>query len=209
MSNILKKIKTVDFPSDQYVRKETKKEQIVLHHTVSSVGVKGDINWWLKDKRRIATAIIIHHDGTPYQCFSTKYWAYHLGVKGGSFLDMHSIGVEIDSAGGLKKRESGGWEDIYGRYIEDSRVVEYKKGFRGYYAFEKYTGEQIETLRQLLLFWNDRYGIPLDYNESMWDKSSIAIDGEPGIWAHVSFRSDKSDVHPQIELINMLRSLKT
>ena len=57
--NILEKIVVLGFPPDQYYREATSKNQIILHHTVSGRGVKGDWNWWLTDKRRIATHIII------------------------------------------------------------------------------------------------------------------------------------------------------
>jgi hypothetical protein len=42
----------------------------------------------------------------------------------------------------------------------------------------------------------------------MFDVSKEALSGESGIWSHTSFRSDKSDIHPQGELIKMLKSLK-
>jgi hypothetical protein len=35
-----------------------------------------------------------------------------------------------------------------------------------------------------------------------------ALSGTPGVWTHVSYRADKSDCHPQIELINALKELK-
>ena len=41
----------------------------------------------------------------------------------------------------------------------------------------------------------------------MWDISDKALAGEAGVWTHVSFRTDKSDCHPQPELIQMLKSL--
>jgi hypothetical protein len=62
-------------------------------------------------------------------------------------------------------------------------------------------------VRKLLIFWNERYGIPLDYNQDMWALSSKALSGQDGVWTHVSFREDKSDCHPQPELIEMLKSL--
>jgi len=214
--SILDKIIKVDFPVEQYIPRITEKNQIVLHHTVSpSNSVKGDIATWLRSKLRIATCMIIDEDGTPFQCFSSKYWAYHLGIKSSVFkkhnikyelLDDNSIGIEIDSAGGLTKK-GGEWYDTYNHKLSDDKVVEYPDAYRGYHAFQKYTNEQIETVRELLVFWNKRYGIPLDYNEDMWDVSENALKGTPGIWSHTSYRSDKSDIHPQKELIDMLKKL--
>jgi len=117
MMNILEKIVTIGFPADQYYREVTDKSQVCLHHTVSGRGVKGDITWWETDPLRIATCMIIHHDGTPYQLFSSRFWGHHLGIKravfdkygvqgSNTFLNMACIGIEIDSWGPLM--DSGG-----------------------------------------------------------------------------------------------------
>ena len=215
--SVLDKLIQVDFPAHQYVPRETKKTQIVLHHTVSpNNSVKGDIATWVNSKARIATSIIVGGDGTPYQLFSSKYWAWHLGIKASVFkennipyqlLDDNAIGIEIDSAGGLKKKKDGKWYDVYGYHIPEYDVVEYPEGFRGYYGFQKYTSMQLETVKELLILWNKRYGISLEYNADMFDISTDALKGKNGIWSHTSFRKDKSDVHPQKELIAMLQSL--
>jgi N-acetyl-anhydromuramyl-L-alanine amidase AmpD len=207
----------VDFPSNQYIRKQTNKKQLVLHHTVSGQGVDGDIAWWRKTTQRIGTAIIIDWKGKIYQCFSSKYWAYHLGA-GDANLDKGSIGIEIDSWGGLVKHNRlwypAKWDKKLKKNIANislspvKNIQKYPKGFRGFYAFEKYTDEQIEALRKLLVFFSKKYKIPLDYNEDMWDVSDKAMRGKEGIWTHVSYRKDKSDCHPQTELIEMLKSLK-
>ncbi len=235
-NNLLKlnldEIIQVNFPEDQYLKEQTEKKQIVLHHTVSGQGVDGDISYWRSTVERVGTAIIVGWDGKIYQCFSTIYWAHHLGVtaawlkeKGyadyairNTILNKASIGIEIDAWGGLMKYQ-GQWYPAYWDNIKQKNipllsvkpiknVQEYPNGFRGYYGFEKYTNEQIEAVRKLLVYWNQRYGIPLDYNPMMFDISHDAISGKPGIWSHTSFRPDKSDIHPQPELIQMLKSLK-
>jgi N-acetyl-anhydromuramyl-L-alanine amidase AmpD len=216
----LKELIQVDFPDNQYYRKETNKTQVCLHHTVSGVGVNGDISHWLSTPDRIATAMIVGRDGKIYQCFSTKYWAHHLGTKAANNqkLNENSIGIEIDSWGGLVKHTDGKYypalwnkeKKKFTPYLKAGvveNVVLYPKGYRGFYAFEKYTDEQIEAVRKLLVFWNEKFGIPLNYNEDMWDLSNKAMSGTPGIWSHVSYRKDKSDCHPDVDLIKMLKSL--
>lgn len=191
---------------------------IVLHHTVSGKGVKGDITHWLKSKFNIGTCVIVSRDGTVNQIFSSRYWAYHLGVKGYVYKrfnipykrwDMNSIGVELDSYGGLVKDEAGLWRTVYGNLVDQNNVQEYPKGYRNYYAFEKYTPQQIEATRRLLVYWSELYGIPLDYHPNMWETNADALSGKAGVWSHTSFRFDKSDVHPQPELVQMLKSLKS
>ena len=211
----LSKIVQHDFTSREYNKAVYDKKQIVLHHTASGNGVNGDINWWLKDKKRIGTCIIIARDGTIHQVFSSKYWAYHLGENGKDHVslglryrrnDMESIGIEIDSWGGLKKKGDD-WVSYTEKVVSKENVQEYPDEFRGYKAFEKYTPEQIESVRQLLVFWNERYDIPLSYDEHIWDINRAALSGKPGVYTHVSYRSDKSDCHPQPELIEMLKEL--
>jgi hypothetical protein len=131
---------------------------------------------------------------------------------------MASIGIEIDAWGGLMRSNRqwypAKWDATLKQNVPNTavrpiqNVQVYEQGFKGFFGFEKYTAAQIEAVRQLLVFWNERYGIPLDYNEDMWALSNKALSGTPGIWTHVSFREDKSDCHPQPELIQMLKSLK-
>ena len=223
-------IKDVNFPENQYFKQEFAKTQIAIHHTVSGPGVMGVVNWWLSTPDRIATSIIIDRNGDIIRCFSTKYWAYHLGVRSEDIiasgiakynrLDYNCIGVELDSWGGLVKHTDGKWypatwDTKKKKSVPNTKctavenVTEYPKGFRGFYGFESYTAEQIEALKELLLYWNKTWNIPLDYHPTMWELSADALSGAPGIWTHVSMRTDKSDTHPQLELKTMLQSLKS
>lgn len=226
----------VGFPKDQYYPQRTVKKQVCLHHTVSpNHSPLGDINWWKQTAARVGTPGIITFNGDYYRLFSSKYWIHHLGVKSkflrenmatktNTQLNKMSIGIEIDSAGGLI--EVAGlyypvWNFIgdprdkqlcalkYRTPIDDYHIQHYENGYRGYEAFQKYTCEQIETLKDLLLSWNMYYGIPIEYNPSMWDIDINALNGVPGVYSHTSYRSDKSDCHPQPELIEMLQSLKS
>ena len=212
------KIKSVALPEDQYKKVAHEKKQIFIHHTVSGPGVMGDVNWWNQTEEDVATCVIIDRDGTIYQAFSSRYWAHHLGIKSTVFkglglpsinskLNKESIGIEIDSWGGLTK-DGDDWKSTTGKVIPTEQVQLYPEGFRGYYAFEKYTDEQIAATRQLIDYWGDNYAIPLDYKgDGLWDMSTAALQGESGVWTHVSVRPDKSDCHPQPELVAMLKAL--
>ena len=218
----LSKIKAVDFPEDQYYPIETKKNQICLHHTVSGPGINGDVNTWLGDTAHVGTTFIIDREGVAYQLFSSKYWIHHLGVtkdiltqygfadlqSRNVMLNQGSIGFELDNWGFLTKGADGKFRAAYGNVV-DVPVQEYPNLFRGQRYYEKYTDAQLQTTGELLLYFHNKFGIPMDYNESMWDMSKDALSGKPGIWAHVSYRPDKSDLHPQKEVIDMLKILKS
>jgi len=223
----LSKIQVVPYPENKIFKEEFTKTQIVLHHTVSGDGIEGDIETWETGKDNVAVAIIIDRAGTPWQLFSSKYWAYHLAA-GNHNLDRHSIGVEIDNWGWLiagdgttkqfGKNPDGSYKMIhtimgkYYTYYGNSVAVPlqyYPNKFRGYNYFEKYSLSQLQTLGELILYWKLKYNIPLDYNEDIWDVSQRALNGTPGIWSHVSYRpaSQKTDCHPQPELVDLLKTL--
>lgn len=196
---------------DKYYKTEFDKKQIVLHHTVSGPGIRGDLATWMKYESNIATCIIIDRDGDMHQLFSSRYWGYHLGA-GKPYLDKTSIAIELDNWGQLEERD-GKLYTVYDSVV-DVPVVHYPQGFRGEQLFEAYPIAQLRAVGELLLLWNKTYGIPLDYHEDMWDVSQKALRGDPGVWTHVSYRPwpssrNKWDCHPDPNLISMLRTLKS
>jgi N-acetyl-anhydromuramyl-L-alanine amidase AmpD len=215
------KIKMLVLPDGQYVKEEYPKKQIVLHHTASGDNIEGIIADWAVTKERVATAFIIKRDGTPYQTFSSKYFAWHLGASNLS-LEQRSIGIELASWGYLVKGNGtvqsiggkmvktipGKFYADYGNIVECD-VQEYKDGFRGHTYYEKYSNEQIITVGEILLFFKQKYNIPLTYNEDMWNVTKRALNGDPGIWAHVSYlpASMRTDIHPQPEMIEMIKTI--
>lgn len=226
--SVLDNIIQVDFPKDKYYQKEYTKTQVCLHHTVSGNGVEGDLNSFLNRQDNVNVPILITRDGQIYQFYSTKYWAYHLGITTKDLykvgikiyhnINPFCIGVELDSWGGLLQSTNGNWYpalSVKGKFIPNTKcnsidndnIIFYDNGFRGFFAFEKYTKEQIQSVKELLILWNERYKIPLTYNQDMFELSKNALTGKLGIWTHASYRSDKSDCHPQPELIDMLKSL--
>ena len=204
----------------QFIKEAHEKKQIVLHHTGSGNNVTGDINWWNKTKERIATCIVIHRNGTIYQVFSSRYWAYHLGTgvstnnipwkfkKNGSLYDRHSIGIELDSWGYLTKKG-----DKYYSYanveIPEDHVEIYYKPHRGHYYYERYTDAQIESAIQLIQYWRAYYGIPVNYNEDIFDLCTRALEMQPGVYTHNSYVSAnlRNDIHPQPTLIKRLEEI--
>jgi N-acetylmuramoyl-L-alanine amidase len=202
-------LKMVDW--DKYYQQEFEKKQIVLHHTVSGPGTRGDLATWAKYNSNIATCVIIERDGTIQQLFSSRYWGYHLGA-GKPYLDKTSIAIELDNWGQLEEKD-GKLYTTYGNEV-DVDIVHYPKGFRGEQIFEAYTIPQIRAVGELLLLWNKTYGIPLTYRENFYDFSSKALSGEPGVWSHTSYRpwpstNNKWDIHPDPNLLSMLRTIST
>lgn len=215
-------IKKYPFPENKYFHDEYEKTQIVLHHTVSGRNIDGDVSTWANGKYNVGVTIIIDRNGVPWELFPSKYWAYHLGT-GDHSLDKHSIAIEIDNWGGFVLGDGttkkfgdkviqtvpGKYYAYYGNAVDNLILQEYPEGYRGYKYFEKYTIEQIRTVGKLLLYWREKYNIPLYYNPSMINFSQEAINGKQGVWLHTSYRKDKSDIHPQPEIMEMLKTICT
>lgn len=225
-------------PENEYFQEKATKKQIYIHHTASWGSGAGAIAWWKQDHnkdgspRKVGTFMCIsgyknhpshkHTDGELVQAFSSAHWAYHLGVSSSNSLQLNkeSIGIELTNWGQLKPLKDGTFvpADFYKSdessidskfKITSEKVVEYKDGFKGFNFYERYTDEQILSLKKLLLYLCKSYNITKTYHEDMFGFSQKALDGEPGIWTHVSVRtSGKWDCHPQPELIEMLKSLE-
>ena len=219
------KIKQVPLKETEYFKEEHKKTQIVLHHTAGNSSGVNVANDWAKDSRgRIATCIVISgkgskntYDGEIVQCFSSKHWAYHLGIKGDVFkaygvphqiLDKITIGIEICNWGQLEKRGDKFYNYV-DREVPADEVTTLDEPYKGYKYYHKYTDAQIESVKNLLEYWSKNYGIDLTFNwDQMFTVNKKALKGENGLYSHNSYRKDKVDIYPCPRMIEMLKSLQ-
>jgi N-acetyl-anhydromuramyl-L-alanine amidase AmpD len=201
------------FPESQYIKEEHPKKQIYLHHTAGGPDAIKTFQHWAANSERIATCVAISDDGKIVQGFNSKYWAFHLGLKESTFqkhgvpyrsLDKISIGIEICNWGQLKKVGSK-YFNYVNREVKD--VIQLDSPYKGFEYFHNYTDAQIESVRELLVLWKDRYGIPLTYREDIWTINPRALKGEAGVFTHNSVRADKVDIYPHPKMIQMLKSL--
>lgn len=226
----LKEIVQYQLPENQYFKEENPKAQIFLHHTAGNPNPFRAIDFWNSTPDHIGTAFCIGgepskdkdgkelwKDGAIVQAFGSKYWGYHLGLQQQTYkkygvayksLDKFSIGIEINNWGGLQYKD-GKFFTYVGSTVDEDEVVEYSVPFRGYKFYQKYTDAQIENTLRLVKYLCDKFNISKAYNEDMWDISGRALAGTNGIWTHVSVRPDKSDCHPQTELIEGLKALSS
>lgn len=211
----------VNFPTSQYIQEEHPKKQIYIHHTAGNSSAQQVFTGWASNTERIATCVAISGPGTNsvdgqiVQGFSSKYWAYHLGLKESTFqrfnvpyksLDKISIGIEICNWGQLTLRD-GKFYSYVNREIPANQVCELDKPHRGFKYYHNYSDAQIDSVRELLVLWNSRYNIPLTYIEDIWDVTPRALRGDAGVFTHNSVRTDKVDVYPHPKMIQMLKSL--
>jgi hypothetical protein len=121
-------------------------------------------------------------------------------------LDKLSIGIEICSWGPLEKRGDKFYNYV-DREVPADQVTELATPYKGYKFYHRYTDAQIESTKNLLLYWRDAYGIDLTYNDDIWSVSKRALRGESGVFTHNSYRKDKTDIHPCPRMIVMLKTL--
>ena len=200
---------------DQYFQDVHKKTQIYLHHTAGGGNAVSVAKYFQQKEGRVATAFVIGDKGTIVQLFSSKHWAYHLGLKPEVFaemgvayksLDKISIGIEICNYGPLTKK-NGYYYNYVGGKVDYTQVTILDKKYKGHIYWQRYTDEQIESTRQLLVYLCDTYGISKEYNDSIFNIDNRALKGENGIFTHNSVRHDKSDIYPCPRMIEMLKNL--
>ena len=152
-------------------------------------------------------------------------------------LNRTSIGIELCSFGGLTETTLAGaesqitedddpntipskvYKNAFGEIIDSSNVIQAvdKNGksitYKGYKYFEKYSNAQINVVKGKLQELMSKYNIPFKYDYDVLfgtgTVSRAALSGEKGVYTHNSVRTDKSDVFPQKELIEMLKSIAT
>lgn len=201
------KIKPIQFPESQYFKEAYPKKQIYLHHTAGNGNAEQVFMGWASNPDHIGTCVAISRDGQIVQGFASEYWAYHLGVKRAVVpLDKISIGIEVCNWGQLTNKE-GKFYNYVNREVPKEEVYELETPFKGFKYFQGYTDAQIQSVKELLLHFNNKYGIPLDYNEDIWDVNTRALKGTAGLYTHNSVRLDKVDIYPHHKMIEMLKSL--
>jgi len=176
---------------DEYVKKETKKNTIWLHHTAGGSRPDWTIGGWEKDFQKdkngnpvldskgnpkplkVGTHFVIGRksssseeklwDGKILKAFDDIYWAHHLGVSTKSEeLNSKSISIEICNYGPLTLRKDGRYYNYVNKPITDDDVCELDMEFRGHKYWEKYTDAQLESTRRLILYLKERWNIEIE-----------------------------------------------
>jgi N-acetyl-anhydromuramyl-L-alanine amidase AmpD len=211
----ISKIKQARLKESQFFAELSLKTQIYLHHTAGGGNAEAVSRYWNGNTERIATAFIIGADGLIVQCFSSKHWAWHLGVGQKEFkaqgvpyknLNKTSVGIEVCNWGYLKEKNGHFYNYVNAR-VPDSMVTTLETPYKGYKHWYKYTDAQIESTRQLLVYLCETYDIPKEYRSEIFGLDKEAFKGTPGIYTHNSVRKDKSDIYPCPRMIEMLKNL--
>ena len=171
-------IKDMFLDIGEYFPIDFKKTIIYLHHTAGSHRPDWVINAWNKDQnedgstRRIATSFVIGGkstrdgdgtwDGVILRSFPETNWAWHLGVGGtNGVFDKVSIGIEMCNYGPMTKTKTGEFMTYVNTPVPEDQVVKLETPFRSFNYYHKYTDKQISSLRWLLIYLGNKFGVNL------------------------------------------------
>lgn len=199
--------KTVDhWASDQRGRVGT-------HYVIGGLASKLDLGADLTEEDS-------KYDGKIVQAIDDKYWGYHLGAVKSSIMHSGSLSIELCSAGILTKAKDGSYRTWYNAKVHPSQVAVLNSAYRGSIYYHKYSPKQIKSLKALLMLLSDKHDIdlrsgvvaqlhadPENPSRAFEYKEELSRGRITGVLTHGQVRVDKSDVFPQVELIEMLLSL--
>lgn len=214
-------------PTKEYKNENVKKKSICIHHTAGWNDPYKQVDQWARDNRgQIGTAYIIggpnpstwdnSFDGVVLQVFNDEKWAWHLGVSDKNpKLDKETIGIELCNFGYLEKVGADFYTYSKQKILRQA-VCELDEPFRGKRYWHKYSDTQIFNLKYLLLYLSEVHKIDirtgllqwLDQGNTAFEFKKDALQGKVGLYSHTNVRTDKWDVFPQPELVNMLNELK-
>ena len=217
-------IKDYYLPKREYINGKYNNDYIVLHHTAGYDNPKAVVDCWAKDSLgRVATEFVIGgqrctdgrsiYDGQIVRTYPEGNQGYHIGASGSSYMNIHSVGIELCNMGWVKNGKT-----YTGSIVRPDQIVSLKESFRGYINWHKYTTKQIEVLRDLLLYVANRDNIDLHTGIYKWIKTEGAMKAfdfhqdaysgkVKGLITHANIRKSKYDVSPQPELIDMILTL--
>lgn len=217
-------IKEYHLPKTEYVNGKYKNDYIILHHTAGHDDPKQVVDCWSRDSLgRVATEFVIGgkrctdgrsiYDGMIIRSYPEGNQGYHIGTSGSSYMNLHSVGIELCNIGWVK-----GGKAYQGSTVQSSQIVTLKEPFRGYLNWQKYTDKQLQALHDLLLYIAKRDNIDLHTGIYKWiklegaakafDFHQDAYNGRvKGLITHANIRKDKFDMSPQPNLVDMILTL--
>ena len=211
-------------PKGEYLEGNYKNDYIILHHTAGGANPRAVVDGWSKDCiGKVATEFVVggqncktgnaKYDGQIVRAFPEGCQGYHIGKSGSSHMNTHAVGIEICNFGYLKDGKT--YTDAL---ADQSQIITLDSPFRGFLDWHKYSDEQINAVKELLLYISNRDNIDLHEGLYRWiheegvmkafDFHEDAYNGNvKGLLTHTNIRKDKFDCSPQPNLVDMIMTL--
>lgn len=126
--------------------------------------------------------------------------------------------VAIENAGPVVQGKTGLWlpakMDSEGKYRAISRAYPVRapyefcscKPYHGCQHYEYVSTKQLATLREVIAKWLGESGIRYPYDNQLGEICPRAVAGKSGIYFASSFDRTRSDIHPQKEIIDIIKA---
>jgi hypothetical protein len=215
---------------DQWHSGPNQPEYLFYHHTAGWHNPYNVVKAWDSDSRgKIGTEWIIggpsirdgskRFDGQVVKCMPDGAWAYHLGAVDRN-MHINSIGIEVCNFGPLTPTGEG-FKTYAGQWVDDSQIEDLGFTWRGYRYWHKYSDAQLESLYDLTHQIRDIYCIDINNGLKSWLNQQSDEDKQKafdyvedaklgrikGLLSHSNVRTDKLDMSPQKNLIQMINNL--
>lgn len=200
-----------------YHFKETHpKKRIILHFTAGQLN--GDLITLTPSEDQpnhfVSVPFVVARDGSIIQLFSSKHWAYNLGMKASNgnvdhIFEKESIAIEISNYGPLvldhdllkTPKNKNGLQSIYCATSQLAAFRKLQEPFREYSYFASYLEVQIDSVIRLVRWLCNKYNIPTELvPEAARFDCAPGAQNHFGITSHVNYRSSgKWDLGPAFD----------
>ncbi len=136
-------------------------DTIILHYT-AGYSLQSSAEWLCNPKSKASAHVIIGKSGNIIQLAPFNFITWHAGKskwKDRTNLNNYSIGIELDNAGQLQKREDGYYTWFYKKVDRKNVVLAKHKFDKEVKVWEVYTKEQLVSLKALCKLLKKEYNI--------------------------------------------------
>lgn len=137
-------------------------EYLVMHYTAGRTA-RESIDWLANRRARASAHVVIDRDGEITQMVPFDRVAWHAGQsawEGRVGLNRWSIGIELDNAGRLIRRNGQWWHWTGSKRYDDKEVLEaVHRNETGPSGWHTYTPEQLESALELASVLVAEYGL--------------------------------------------------
>ncbi|MFW6219302.1 MAG: N-acetylmuramoyl-L-alanine amidase [bacterium] len=189
------------YAENGYYKEEHNKTQILLSGSLRKgsnriIRYKNQVN----GKGKFWPNYTITREGIIYEHFSPKYYSNYFGV---SHIDYKIITVELENMGWLLQDDN----EYYYNWINDSCNADsvYKRQFRGYLFWEKYTLKQINSTIKLCDYLCEKYNIRKDtYGHNVIESNAEKF---YGIVTRANYSDEYTDLNPSFNWKKLIDKL--
>ena len=184
------------------VGKYKRKKQILLTHTGRTFrDYISSLKYRRNGENKKLPHYVISREGEVYQIIPPDTYGHYMEVAS---HNKQNIIISLENLGWMKKNPlDGGYINWIGNIYKD-RI--YEKKWRGYFFWQPYTGEQMESLTYLIKKLCDDFDIPktsIGHNVKV-DK----IEKFHGITSNSNYDSELTDLSPAFDFEELVKNIE-